>query len=114
MKQSFLKLFFLILSIILISNLSFINNIIEPSIGKSYHFQSADGAFEYVVIPSKGRDIALMERMKKEYEQQHEHSIVLYRTFQKQAYKFWCWGEYWWSPLWEYEYLEKRKFDSTY
>ena len=98
-------LFTALLLLILISNLTPVKLLLEPSIGKSYHFQSKDGSFQFDVIPSKGRSIEQMQRSIKKLEKEQKRTIKVYRTFKKNYFQFWNWLDYISNPIWNYPYL---------
>jgi len=82
------------------------------TIGKPYHFQTQTGNFEFTAVPSKGRDVEMMERRILQYEAENNIQITVYRTFKKNYLKFWRWGEYRSSPLYRYEYI-RRTMDTN-
>ncbi len=79
----------------------------------SYHFETKDCQFRFMIIPSKGRDIQLMEKKFEDYIKDNNLSkdnVILYRTFRRNPLKFWLWHEYYNHDIYmKYDYKSKCK-----
>ena len=96
---------FLIVGLIIISN--FATSVsMGFTIGKIYQFESPNSDFSFGVVPSKGRDLAMMEQRIKAYQEEHPvtKEVIICRTFKKNYLKFWMWGEYLFRAEWQYPY----------
>lgn len=91
-----------LLSAIIISNL-----VKNPTIGKRYGYKTINKEFTYQCMPSKGLEetdmLSAFESFKKENPEYKE--LILYRTYEKQWWKFWKWREYLFVKRWQYPYL---------
>lgn len=79
-------------------------------IGKTYHFETESGDFQFTAMPSKGRDTKMMRRqyenhLKKEGTQREE----ICRTFRGNPFKFWNWYKYATMELYQYKYKKRSK-----
>ncbi len=65
-------------------------NIFTEGLSRSYVFQTENAAFEFWMMPSKGRDIEMMERQFADFKKDHpEYSgATLFRTFVETRYCF--------------------------
>lgn len=87
----------------------FINVFVE-GIGKRYTYQTANNEFSFMLTPSKGGDVEMMERefiLFKKLKPGNEH-LVLYRTFERDPLKFWNWYSYLADNRYDYPYLEHK------
>lgn len=103
-----MKTIFITLFIILVLVLANLFNNVYPTL-KVYHFQTKDGNFEFILIPSKGRDEKMMTNafIKWRTESQEHSNKKLYRTFKKNYFKIWKWYEYT-KHIYYYEYLDVK------
>lgn len=111
------KIIVVISILIILFLLKWIIAIGTVNIGKPYHFQTRTGDFEFVAVPSKGRDTDAMKRRIARYEAEHNTQITVYRTFKKNYLKFWEWDQYRNNPLYRYGYMkrttdENRRFSN--
>ena len=93
MSRGVKRLWLLIIGLIVMSNaVSYMIN--KVSIGNQYYYESESGNFQYVVIPSKGRDIRMMERR---YEDGMNKGTFdrepIYRIIRIKPLNFWEWHE---------------------
>lgn len=107
------RILFFAIVLVIISNLPFVKILfIGGGVGTSYTFRAQNSRdFEFVCIPSKGRDLAMMEAVKRSYEQKTGHKITLCRTFRKSPFKFWNWYSYLISPYYKFDYCAPDRDD---
>ncbi|WP_155847164.1 hypothetical protein [Algoriphagus marincola] len=84
-------------------------NVLTEGLGQSYLFQTQNAEFEFWAIPSKGRDIEMMEQQFKEFrERSPEFSeLRIYRTFSRNPFKFWNWFDYLTNDQYDYPFQEE-------
>jgi hypothetical protein len=106
-----LLLLAVVVAVVLLSNLPsarivFVLLALEPII-HSYSYISADGRFDEIEVPEKGRDLAMVEAIFADYKRRtHQPDLILYRSFRPTWWRFWKWREYCVHPRWEYPYRE--------
>src|SRR6187551_2168991 len=112
MKKRSIVVFISVVLLITISNIisPFINAFTE-GIFPSYTFQTESEEFEFWAIPSKGRDIKMMERQFSSFKENNtEYSkLTIYRTFKRNPLKFWNWFNYLSNELYDYPYKEYKE-----
>ncbi|MBN3583182.1 hypothetical protein JYB64_12355 [Algoriphagus aestuarii] len=110
MSKKNIKLLTLVSAIIILSNIfsAYINAFTE-GIFKSYLFQTEKAEFEFWTMPSKGRDVEVMERHFASFKNEHpEYSdLKLHRTFKRNPLKFWNWYIYLTNERYDYKYQEE-------
>jgi hypothetical protein len=79
-------------------------------LGQSYLFQTKNAEFEFLMMPSKGRDIKMMELQFKDFKEQSPRysDLSLYRTFKRNPLKFWNWFDYLRNDRYDYEFQEEN------
>lgn len=82
------------------------NLISIPTIGEPYHYETSNCEFTFRMVPTKGRDLSDMQTAFIKFSQKSDLSkdLILYRTFQKNYWKFWKWREYFTYDKWKYPY----------
>ena len=103
------------ISIILITFLSLSNvfsgfiNIFSEGLFTTYLYQTENAEFEFNTMPSKGRDIGMMERQFSHFKKKNGEyqDLKLFRTFKRNPVKFWNWYSYLTSETYQYEYHKK-------
>ncbi|MDT0553497.1 hypothetical protein [Urechidicola vernalis] len=90
--------------IILISNILPIRVYTEGVI-IPYHFETKHSEFEFIAYPSKGRGTEEMDKKFKKFikENPQTKDTTIYRSFSRNALKFWNWRFYFTSDLYNYE-----------
>ena len=112
MSKKSINLLILISAMVILSNIfSVYVNAFTDGMMKSYLFQTEKAEFEFWTMPSKGRDIEMMEGHFASFKDAHqEHSnLKLYRTFKRNPLKFWNWYTYLTNERYDYEYQEEIK-----
>jgi hypothetical protein len=97
-------------TILILSNIySGYINVFTEGLFKSYLFQTEKAEFEFWTMPSKGRDIEMMELQFEDFKEQNpEHSdLELHRTFSRNPLKFWNWFDYLTNDRYQYKYQNK-------
>ncbi|HSF56071.1 MAG TPA: hypothetical protein VLA71_20115 [Algoriphagus sp.] len=97
-------------AILILSNIySGYINVFTEGLFKSYLFQTEKAEFEFWTMPSKGRDIEMMELQFKNFREENpEHSdLEIYRTFGRNPLKFWNWFDYLTNDRYDYKYQKK-------
>jgi hypothetical protein len=104
-KQLSIILISFICSGVIIAYLFF--NFTNFRIGDKIHFQSKDGTFTYMCMPSKGRDYKSLERSFENYKKEKniQTNLKLYRTTSINYFEIGRWCEYKTLPEWQYPYL---------
>ena len=95
--------------LIVVSNIySGVINVFVEGIGKSYAYSTESGAFTDVEIPTKGRDISMVEQRFQLYLDKNPpvSDTVLYRTFKPNLLEFWNWYSYVTHERYKYKYLK--------
>ncbi len=79
-------------------------------IGKSYYVQDGNGGFQFVLVPSKGRDFEVMYRRLESYKKENrlDDEVKLYRVMKKNYLDPSMWIDYQQNPYWDLEYLLKK------
>ena len=80
-----------VLGILIASNLF---NAVVPRIGEWYHFESESENFTFGAVPSKGRDVEMMERRYEYF--LHSKGLEreeIYQIVHIELHKFWKWHE---------------------
>jgi len=96
--------------IIILSNIfSGFINVFSEGLFKSYLFQTEKAEFQFMTMPSKGRNIEMMERQFSNFKEKHpEYSnLQLYRTFKRNPLKFWNWYDYLTNDRYYYGYQKE-------
>ncbi len=112
MKKKWLRISIVIIVLLLLSNFfSVWINVLTEGLFRTYHYQTENGEFEFTTMPSKGRDVEMMERnfadfkkINPEYEE-----LELFRTFKRNPLKFWNWYSYFTHEMYKFEYQNKVK-----
>ena len=108
MKYALSILFSAIATFSLITYIFFLPSQIR--IGERINFQTADGSFHFMAIPSKGRDYKMMERLYATHlEKTGEEKQQLYRITPINYLNIRKWGNYTARPEWYYPPLPVRK-----
>lgn len=110
MSKKSINLLTIVSVIVILSNIfSVYINAFTEGIMKSYLFQTEKAEFEFWTMPSKGRDIEMMEGFFTSFKDAHpEYSdLKLYRTFKRNPLKFWNWYVYLTNERYAYEYQEE-------
>ncbi|MDC6367184.1 MULTISPECIES: hypothetical protein [Flavobacteriaceae] len=107
MKAGYLKISILVISVIVLGNVSsgFINMF------QTYLYQTNRAEFEFTTMPTKGRDIEIMEIQFSHFRTAHPQyrDLVLFRTFKRNPLKFWNWYSYLTNEMYQYEYKDEIK-----
>jgi hypothetical protein len=76
------------------------------NIFQTYHYQTENAEFEFTTMPSKGRDIAMMERQFADFKETKPEygNLKLHRTFKRNPLQFWNWYSYLTDRMYQYEY----------
>ena len=109
MKIRWKYLLLVVTSIILAGNLiSAFMRTLEAGPKVIYSFQTQDAAFEFIVDPAVGPDVASMEREFQKFLNLHsqKEDQELYRTFEMKLWQFWNWYYYLTSDLYKYPFKE--------
>ena len=75
------------------------------SIGDKIIFKATNTNFEFVAIPSKGRNISMMEKAFNKYKNEHDITDIechIYRVTKKNYFKISKWSQYKNLPEWNY------------
>ena len=97
-------------AILILSNIySGYINVFTEGLFKSYLFQTEKAEFEFWTMPTKGRDIEMMELQFEDFKEKNpEHSdLELHRTFSRNPLKFWNWFDYLTNDRYQYKYQNK-------
>jgi len=111
MKKKRIRILILVITILTLSNLfSGYINILTEGLFKTYLYQTSNAEFEFTTMPSKGRDIGMMERQFSDFKETHpEYSnLKLFRTFKRNPLKFWNWYSHLTDKMYNYEYHKKE------
>jgi len=73
---------------------------------KTYHYQTENAEFEFSTMPTKGRDVEMMEREFSDLKKTHPEyeNLQLFRTFKRNHIQFWNWYKYLMKDMYEDEY----------
>lgn len=73
-----------------------------------YAFETRSAEFEFVVDPGGGTDVALMEAEFRKFLHLNPQTPdrELFRTFERNPWKFWNWYRYLTSELYDYPYKD--------
>ncbi|WP_418502030.1 hypothetical protein [Flagellimonas sp.] len=76
---------------------------------QTYLYQTQHAEFEFTTMPTKGRDVGMMERQFTDFKKAHpEHmDLVLYRTFKRNPLKFWNWYSYLTNEMYHYDHKQE-------
>jgi hypothetical protein len=76
--------------------------------GVIYNFETKNAEFEFLVNPAGGTDIQRMEEEFQKFLSRHPNSSdrQLYRTFERNPWKFWNWYYFLTSDLYQYPYKD--------
>ena len=109
LKLLLTNLISIVLTFIAVTYLFF--NSLNFSFGERINFQTRNGEFKFMAMPSKGRDHLMMERRFESYRLENKEltDTILYRTTPINYFRIskWCW--YKGAPEWQYPYLFKIK-----
>jgi len=74
-----------------------------------YHFQSESGDFQFRAMPSKGRDLEMMERRYQSFLEKNpdKKREKIYRTFRANPLKFWKWYYYLTDKMYQFDYKKR-------
>lgn len=105
------KILILLVALVFLSNIPVVKFALGiRSISDNYHFVNSNEEFSFTLVPSKGRDTAMMERRYKHWVENNSNKAIkddrLYRTFEVNVLKFWNWYEYLTSPIYHYPYIK--------
>lgn len=102
------KLIVFLVILVIIANV--LNSLLNfDGLFKSYHFQSKNKEFEFLVIEGKGRNIDMMNRNFEVFKKNNQiDEPKIYRTFERNAFKFWKWYEYLNDEIYSYPYLDNE------
>jgi hypothetical protein len=105
MKNILVKLSLFFLVVIIISNI-----LPSISIGKGYKYTTINSEFTYVCVKGKGPTLSNMHDRFQEFKEKNQEyeSLILYRTFKMDLFKFWLWSEYLFSGYYKYPYIENQ------
>ncbi len=115
MSKKGLLLVFSVLGVLILSNIySGYVNVFTEGIGKSYLYQTEFAEFQFTEVPSKGRDIQMMEAQFSRFKENNPHHahLELYRTFKMNPLKFWIWFSYCTDDRYDFKF--KKKFTSSW
>ena len=105
MKAKYFKASIIVISVIVLGNVlsGFINMF------QTYLYQTNNAEFEFSTMPTKGRDIGMMERQFSAFKNAHPEykDLVLYRTFKRNPLKFWNWYSYLTDEMYQYDYKDE-------
>lgn len=107
MKRKKLKIIVFIIGFIALSNyLSPYINVFTEGLYTSYLYQTKNAEFEFTTVPSKGRDIEMMERQFSDFKEKNPEyrDLELNRTFKRNPLKFWNWYWYLTQDMFKYNY----------
>lgn len=111
MKIRWKYLWLAVVSLILAGNLlsAYIRTLAEGS-SVIYSFETQNAEFEFLVNPSGGPDVAMMEREFQKFLNLHPQTQdrELYRTFEIRPWQFWNWYQYITSDVYEYPYKAQK------
>ena len=96
---------------IILSNIPFVSSIyrfLEGDFMPRYEYQTKSGDFKEFLIPGKGRDLEYLHRSIKDFEKKSNKELVIYRTFQKNHFKYWNWYHYYSNEYYQFPYLELK------
>jgi hypothetical protein len=84
-------------------------NVLSDGLFKSYLFQTEKAEFEFLTMPSKGRDVEMMELQFIDFKEKNSEysNLHLYRTFKRNPLKFWNWYNYLTHERYAFEYQKK-------
>lgn len=100
-----------VLTIILTNIFSVFITVFTEGLFKSFLYQTENAEFEFDTMPSKGRDIAMMERQFADFKMKNPkyRNLKLFRTFSKNPLKFWSWLDYINGYKYDYPYHKQVK-----
>ena len=77
------------------------------TIGERIEFQSSDGSFAFTTIPSKGRDLQMMERQFEKHKSENGlgEEVVVYRVSEKDYTQVKRWLAYLLTPEWQHPHI---------
>jgi len=100
-----------VFSVILILSNSYSGyiNVFTEGLTKSYLFQTEKAEFEFWTMPSKGRDIEMMEKQFSSFKENNPaySNLNLNRTFRRNPLKFWNWYNYLTNEQYDYEFQKE-------
>ena len=93
-----------LIGVIVLSNMTPVRVFFEGAV-VNYCFETKNSEFEFVVTPSKGRGVDMMERSFSSFliDNPQTGDKIIYRTFTRNPIKFWNWYFYMTSDLYEYD-----------
>jgi hypothetical protein len=110
MNKKIIKVLIIFSAITVLSNYySAYINVFTEGLFKTYLFQTEKAEFEFRTMPSKGRDIEMMELHFKNFKKQNSFNsnLELHRTFKRNPLKFWNWFDYLTNKRYDYNYQKK-------
>ncbi len=115
MKRKQIRISILFIALLILSNaFSGYINVFSDGLFNTYLYQTENAEFEFTAIPSKGRDIGMMERQFSNFKKNSPEykGLKLFRTFKREPLKFWNWYLYLTNGMYQYEYHEKVDLES--
>lgn len=104
------KISILLIAILVLSNYfsGYINAYTE-GLFATYLYQTENAEFEFTTMPSKGRDVAMLERQFSHFKKENPeyNELQLFRTFKRNPLKFWNWYYYLTGDMFQYEYMNE-------
>lgn len=97
-------------AILILSNIySGYINVFTEGLFKSYLFQTEKAEFEFWTMPSKGRDIEMMELQFNDFKELNPEyaDLEIYRTFSRNPLKFWNWYDYLTNDRYDYKFQKE-------
>jgi len=104
-----LLIIFSIVTIIALSNFTFIGPLLGKPIIHVYNYESTDRKFNGFEIPEKGRSLDFVKAEFNQYISNNNASTELHRTTKRNPLKFYEWYDYLSHERWQYEYMEPSK-----
>ncbi|PZX52435.1 hypothetical protein LV84_03441 [Algoriphagus ratkowskyi] len=107
MKRTQRNLLILAVLLIVFSNLiSGYINVFTRGLFPTYHYQTANAEFEFTAMPSKGRDVEMMEHHFQTFKNNNPKSEEqqVFRTFKRNPLQFWNWYSYMTNDIYTYKY----------
>lgn len=86
-------------------------NVFTEGLFKSYLYQTEKAEFQFWTMPSKGRDIQMMERQFSSFKEKNPKylNLQLYRTFTRNPLKFWNWLDYLTNDRYDFKFRKEIK-----
>lgn len=79
----------------------------------TYEYSNSNGSLTFEAMPSKGRDLGMLQAKLKHCEVSGNVDTTVYRLFKKQYWKIWLWMDYRYSDYYNFPYKSWNVISKT-